>query len=81
MVTSGIRERRRCSNEKMKVSGHRNIGRPKLKWCDVIRKDTKEKRSRAYREKKHKTGELNAPIPNREKPEEEWVLLSIIKTA
>ena len=28
---------------KMEVRGHRHIGRPKLKWRDVIRKDTKEK--------------------------------------
>ena len=27
----------------MKVGGHRNIGRPKLRWSDVIRKYTKEK--------------------------------------
>ena len=28
---------------KMEVSGHRKIGRPKLRWSDVIRKDMKEK--------------------------------------
>ena len=28
---------------KMEVSGHRKIGRLKLKWSDVIRKDMKEK--------------------------------------
>ena len=28
---------------KMEVGGHRKIGRPKLRWSDVIRKDTKEK--------------------------------------
>ncbi len=28
---------------KMEVGGHRKIGRPKLKWSDVIRKDMKEK--------------------------------------
>ena len=28
---------------KMEVGGHRNIGRPKPRWSDVIRKDTKEK--------------------------------------
>ena len=33
----------RCSNDKMQVSGHRKIGRLKLRWSDVIRKDMKEK--------------------------------------
>ena len=28
---------------KMEVGVHRKIGRPKLRWSDVIRKDTKEK--------------------------------------
>ena len=28
---------------KMEVGGHRKIGRPKLRWSDVIRKDMKEK--------------------------------------
>ena len=28
---------------KMAVGGHRKIGRPKLRWSDVIRKDTKDK--------------------------------------
>ena len=27
----------------MEEGGHRKIGRPKLRWSDVIRKDTKEK--------------------------------------
>ena len=27
---------------KMEVGGHRKIGRPKLRWSDVIRKDMKE---------------------------------------
>ena len=31
------------SNEKMEVGGHRNIGRPKLRCSDVIRKSTNEK--------------------------------------
>ena len=26
----------------MEVGGHRKIGRPKLRWSDVIRKDMKE---------------------------------------
>ena len=28
---------------KVKVGGHRKIGRPKLRWSDDIRKDMKEK--------------------------------------
>ena len=28
---------------KMEVGGHRKIGRPKLRWSDVIRKHMKEK--------------------------------------
>ena len=28
---------------KMEVGGHRKIGRPKLRWSDVISKDMKEK--------------------------------------
>ena len=28
---------------KMEVGGHRKIGRPKLRWSDVTRKDMKEK--------------------------------------
>ena len=27
----------------MEVGGRRKIGRPKLRWSDIIRKDTKEK--------------------------------------
>ena len=48
----GEKDRGRCSNENMGVSGHRKIGRPRLRWSDVVRKNTKEKRW-----KKHKTGE------------------------
>ena len=39
----------------MEVGGHRKIGRPKLRWSDVIRKDMKE--TPIQRERKHKTGE------------------------
>ena len=39
----GKKDRRRCSNEKMEVGGHRNIGRPKLRWSHVKIKDMKEK--------------------------------------
>ena len=34
---------RRCSNEKMEVSGHRKIGIPKLRWSDVTQKDLHDK--------------------------------------
>ena len=27
----------------MEVGGHRKMGRPRLRWSDVIRKDMKEK--------------------------------------
>ena len=43
--------RGRCSNEITEVSAHREIGRSKLRWSDVIQKYMNE-----YREKKHKTG-------------------------
>ena len=57
----------------MEVSGHRMIGRPKLRWSDVIRKYMKEK---GVKTEKHKTGErgdwkLFVPTPNRETAEEE----------
>ena len=39
---------------KMEVSGHRMIGRPKLRCSDVIRKDMKEKQGV---KKKHNTRE------------------------
>ena len=66
--------RERCSNENMYGGSEcRKLGRPKLKWSDVIRKDMKEKQ---VKKKKHKTREsgdlkLDAPTPNREKAEEE----------
>ena len=44
--TCGEKDRRRYSNENMEVGGHRKIGRPKLRWSDVIRKDMKEKQVR-----------------------------------
>ena len=39
----GEKDSRGCSNENMEVGGHRRIGRQKLRWSDVIRKDMKEK--------------------------------------
>ena len=41
--TPGEKDRGRCSDENMEVRGQRKIGRPKLRWSDVIRKDTKKK--------------------------------------
>ena len=52
--TCGEKDRARRSDENMEVGGHRKIGRPKLRWSDVIQKT---QRRRKYREKKHKTGE------------------------
>ena len=39
----GEKDRRKCSYEKMEVSGHQKIGRQKRWWSDVIRKYMKEK--------------------------------------
>ena len=39
----GEKDWRRCSNENMEVGGHWKIGRPILRWGDVIRKYMKEK--------------------------------------
>ena len=42
--TCGEKDCRRCNNENVEVStGHRKIGRPKLRWRDVKRKDMKAK--------------------------------------
>ena len=38
----------------MEVGGYRKIGRPKLRWSDVIRKDMKEI---GVKIEEHKTGE------------------------
>ena len=43
MVRPCGEKERSCSNEKMEVSGHRKIGRPKLRWSDVRRKHMREK--------------------------------------
>ena len=44
MVRScGEKDRERCSTDNMEVGGHRQIGRPTLRWRDVIRKDMKKK--------------------------------------
>ena len=34
----GQKDRRRCSEENMEVDDHRKIGRPTLRWSDVIRR-------------------------------------------
>ena len=65
----GEKDWRRCSNEDMEVGGHRNIGRQRLRWNDVVRKHMKEKRW-----KKHKTGECGdwkLDEPKRVEEEEE----------
>ena len=38
--------------ENMEVYGHRNIGRPKLRWSDITRKDMEKG---VQRERNHKT--------------------------
>ena len=58
----------------MEMGGHRNIGRPKQRWSDVIRKDMTEKQVKI--EEAQDRGDcadwkLDAPTPNREKAEEE----------
>ena len=42
----------------MEVGGHRKIGRPKLRWSDVIRKDTKEKQVKVEEAQNWKTWRL-----------------------
>ena len=49
----------------MEVSGHRNIGRPKLRWSDVIRKKQQGERST----ERSTIPENDAPTPNMEKAE------------
>ena len=39
--TRGEKDRGRRSDENMEVGGHGKMGRPKLRWSDVIRKDMK----------------------------------------
>ena len=53
--TAGEKDRGRCSNENMEVSGQRKIGIPKLRWSDVIRKDTKEKGVKREEEQHRRT--------------------------
>ena len=47
------KDRGRC-DEKMEMSGHRNIGRLKLRWRDIIPKDTTE--TGVQREEAQETG-------------------------
>ena len=53
----------------MEVGGHRKMGRPKLRWSDVIRKDMNEKQVKIEEVQDRRTWrlKLNAPTPNREK--------------
>ena len=58
---------------KVEVSGYRKIGRPKLRWRDVIQKMTQMRQE--YIDDKHKNverGELKfgVPTPYREKADE-----------
>ena len=45
----------------VEAGGHRNIGRTKLRWRDVIRKDMKEKQVK-YKKKTKKSKKLNRAI-------------------
>ena len=47
-----------CSYEKMEAGGHRNIGRLKLRWSDVIRKDMKEKQAKIEEAQDRRTWRL-----------------------
>ena len=75
------REKRQKKN--MEAIRHQKIGRPKLRWRDVIQKDTRD------RKKKHKTeefGELiqvcvlkeKLPTPNRERRRSLILVLCIV---
>ena len=55
---------------KMEVGGHRKIGRPKLRWCDVIRKVMKKKGVKIEAQDRRT---LRSETPNREKAEAEEV--------
>ena len=48
-------------------SGHRKIGRPKLRWSDDIRKDMKEKQVKKHKTAEHGVRKLDAPTPHRPK--------------
>ena len=54
---------------KIDVGGHQQIGRPKLRWSDVIRKDMKENRVKIEEAQDRRTWRLETP--NREMAEEE----------
>ena len=61
------------SNENMDVGGHRKIGRPKLRWSDVIRKYMKDKQLKIEDAQYRRTCRLTirCPTPNMEKAVEE----------
>ena len=58
----------------MEVSGHRKIGRLKLKWRDVIRKEKGVNIEEAYDRGTWRL-KIRAPTPNREKSKEEHISL------
>ena len=60
---------------KMEVDEHRKIGRPKLRWSDVIRKDVKEKGVKIEEAQGRGKWRLKTRCedPNREKAEEEMI--------
>ena len=58
----------------LEVGGHRKIGRPKLRWSDVTRKDTKETRVKIEEPQGRRTWRLETRYADpiiKEKAEEE----------
>ena len=49
------------------MSGHRKIGRPKLRWNDATRKYMEENGVQKEEAQEHGDGKLDTLIPNREK--------------
>ena len=64
--------RERCSNENMEAGGQRKIGRPKLRWYAVTRKDMKEKGVQREEAQDRRTWRLKT---NRENAEEEFMFV------
>ena len=58
---------------KMEVSGHRKIGRLKLRWYDVVRKDMKKNGVQKEEAQEHGEGKLDTSIPNRGKAKEVYI--------
>ena len=63
------RENKRSKIE-MKVGGHRKLGRPKLRWSDVIRKDKKEKGAKIEEAQDWRTWRLKAQCTDPKKAKE-----------